>query len=159
MDKNSYTGFFLIVLILIGSWLFLKPSDADIKKEKHVQDSIAAVKNAHKPVAAIKADTSKKTAAVDTAALKGIPFGIASKGAEQFVTLENQELRVKLSTKGGRVYSVELKNYKTFDQKPLILFDGENSNSFGLNLRIQDKPVLTNDYYFKPSAHSLTVAE
>lgn len=159
MDKNSYMGFVLIVAIMIGSYFLLKPSDAELKKEKHLQDSIAMAKTAHKPAAALKADTSKKTAAVDTAALKGIPFGIASTGTEKFVTLENQELRVKLSTKGGRVYSVELKNYKTFDQKPLILFDGDNSNSFGLNLRVQDKPVNTNDFYFTPSARNLTVAE
>ncbi len=159
MDKNSYMGFVLIVAIMIGSYFLLKPSDAELKKEKHLQDSIAMAKTAHKPAAALKADTSKKTAAVDTAALKGIPFGIASTGTEKFVTLENQELRVKLSTKGGRVYSVELKNYKTFDQKPLILFDGDNSNSFGLNLRVQDKPVNTNDFYFTPSAQNLTVAE
>jgi len=159
MDKNSYMGFVLIVAIMIGSYFLLKPSDAELKKEKHLQDSIAMAKTAHKPAAALKADTSKKTTAVDTAALKGIPFGIASTGTEKFVTLENQELRVKLSTKGGRVYSVELKNYKTFDQKPLILFDGDNSNSFGLNLRVQDKPVNTNDFYFTPSAQNLTVAE
>lgn len=60
MDKNSYTGFFLIVLIMIGSYFLLKPSDADVKKEKHTQDSIAQAKNNHKPAVALKTDTPKK---------------------------------------------------------------------------------------------------
>jgi len=158
MDKNTITGFILIVLIMIGSYFLLKPSDAEIKKEKHLQDSIALAKAGAKDRAAIKADTSKKITAVDTAALKGIPFGLASSGTEKFITLENQELLVKLSNKGGRVYSVELKNYKTYDKKPLILFDGDENNSFGLNLRVQDKPVNTNDYFFTSSTQSLSVA-
>jgi len=158
MDKNSYTGFILIVVIMIGSYFLLKPSDAEIKKEKHLQDSIALAKTSHKNTAAIKPDTSKKVAAVDTAALKGIPFGIATTGTQKFITLENQELLVKLSNKGGRVYSVELKNYKTYDQKPLILFDGDDNNSFGLNLRVQDKPINTNDYFFTSNAQNLSVA-
>jgi YidC/Oxa1 family membrane protein insertase len=160
MDKNTYTGFFLIVLIMIGSYFLLKPSETEVKKEKHIQDSIALAKTAHKPAAAIKVDTSKKTAAVpvDTAALKGVPFGVASNGTEQFVTLENKDLLIKLSTKGGRVYSVELKDYKTSDKKPLILFDGDK-NAFGLNFRANDKSINTNNFYFKPSTQNLVVAE
>src|SRR5579859_4181874 len=158
MDKNTYTGFILIVLIMLGSYFLLKPSDAELKKEQLVQDSIKRAKAAASVVKATKADTSKKAVAVADSALKKIPFGIATVGNEQFVTLENQELRVKLSNRGGRVYSVELKNYKTFDKKPLILFDGEN-NHFGLTFRAQDKPINTDELYFTPSAQNLTVAE
>ncbi|MBV8388308.1 MAG: membrane protein insertase YidC [Mucilaginibacter sp.] len=158
MDKNTITGFVLIVLIMLGSYFLLKPSDADIKKEQLLQDSIKRAKTAAAVVKTTKPDTSKKAVTVADSALKKIPFGVATVGTEQFVTLENQELRVKLSTHGGRVYSVELKNYKTFDKKPLILFDGEN-NHFGLNFRAQDKNINTDELYFTPSAQNLTVAE
>ena len=34
MDKNTFTGLFLIMIVL-GAWFyFIKPSDAEIKKEK-----------------------------------------------------------------------------------------------------------------------------
>jgi len=158
MDKNTITGFVLIVLIMLGSYFLLKPSDADIKKEQLLQDSIKRAKAATAVVKTNKPDTSKKAVTLVDSALKKIPFGIATVGTEQFVTLENQELRVKLSTRGGRVYSVELKNYKTADKKPLILFDGEN-NHFGLNFRAQDKNINTDELYFTPSAQNLTVAE
>jgi len=157
MDKNTITGFVLIVLIMLGSYFLLKPSDAEMKKERLVQDSIKRAKAAA-VVKATKPDTSKKAVILADSALKKVPFGVATVGSEQFVTLENKELRVKLSNKGGRVYSVELKNYKTFDKKPLILFDGEN-NHFGLTFRAQDKNINTDELYFTPSAQNLTVTE
>jgi len=158
MDKNTITGFVLIVLIMAGSYFLLKPSDADIKKEQLVQDSIKRAKVAAAVVKTTKSDTAKKAVTIADSTLKKIPFGVATVGTEQFVTLENQELRVKLSTRGGRVYSVELKNYKTFDKKPLILFDGD-SNQFGLILNIPGKNVNTKDLYFTSSAPGLSVAE
>jgi YidC/Oxa1 family membrane protein insertase len=158
MDKNTYTGFILIVLIMLGSYFLLKPSDAEMKKEQLVQDSIKRAKATAAVTKAANPDTTKKTVALADSALKKIPFGIATVGSEQFVTLENQELRVKLSNRGGRVYSVELKNYKTFDKKPLILFDGAN-NHFGLTFRAQDKNINTDELYFTSSAQNLTVAE
>ena len=164
MDKNTYTGFFLIVLIMLGSYFFLKPSDAEIKKEKLLQhqDSLKRAAATKSTVAnTAKFDTTKKAGAkaavIDSAILK-TPFGAATLGTNKLITLENKELRIKLSTLGGRVYSVELKNYKTFDKKPLILFDGDK-NQFGLALNIPGKNVNTNDLYFNPSAAGLTVAE
>ena len=52
--------------------------------------------------------------------------------------------------KGGRVYSVRLKDYKTFDAKPLILFSGD-STVFGFNFFTADnRAVQTNNLFFKP---------
>jgi YidC/Oxa1 family membrane protein insertase len=142
---------------MAGSYFLLKPSDADIKKEQLLQDSIKRAKAATAVVKATKPDTTKKAVTIADSALMKIPFGVSSVGNEQFVTLENQQLLIKLSNKGGRVYSVELKNYKKYNGKPLILFEG-NNNSFGLTFRAQDKAVNTNDLFFKPSAQNLTVA-
>jgi YidC/Oxa1 family membrane protein insertase len=163
MDKNTFTGLFLIMVIMGASIYFMKPSEADIKKEQLTvhQDSIKKglikAENAAAATAAIKTDTAKKTGVVDSAVLK-TPFGAATVGTEQFVTIGNKELSLKLSTKGGRIFSAELKNYKTFDKKPLILFDG-NDNKFGITLKAGDKNLNTNDLYFTPSAPSLQVAE
>jgi YidC/Oxa1 family membrane protein insertase len=159
MDKNTYTGFFLIVLIMLGSYFLLRPSEAELKKEKLVQDSIKRVTAAKAAVANVKTDTVKKTVATvaDSALLK-TPFGAATIGSEKLITLENKELRVKLTNRGGRVYSVELKNYKTADKKPLILFDGDK-NQFGLTLNIPGRNINTNDLYFAPSAGGLSVTE
>lgn len=148
--------------IIAGSVYFLKPSEAQLKKDalfQH-QDSLkkGLLGKTNTPVTA-KFDTAKaavKTVA-DSATLKS-PFGAASVGSEKLITIENQELLVKLSTKGGKVASVELKNYKTFDKKPLVLFSGDKDH-FGLNFNVGDKKINTDEYYFNPSAADLKVAE
>ncbi|HEY0244141.1 MAG TPA: membrane protein insertase YidC [Mucilaginibacter sp.] len=157
MDKNTFTGLFLIMLIIAGSVYFLKPSTAEIQKERLLQHNDSLKRAGIIPPAenTAKADTAKVTKTVDSAALKS-PFGATLAGTEKFITLENDSVIVKLSTKGGRVYSVQLKNYKTFDKKPLILFDGDQ-NSFGYTFAAGNTVVKTNDRYFTPSAETLKV--
>ena len=77
-------------------------------------------------------------------------FAQDAKGENDFITLENNKIVLKLSLKGGRVYSVRLKDYKTFDAKPLILFSGD-STVFGFNFFTADnRAVQTNNLFFKP---------
>jgi YidC/Oxa1 family membrane protein insertase len=103
-----------------------------------------------------KFDTAKKSAVVDSAVLK-TAFGAATLGKEEFVTVENDELALKLSTKGGRIYSAELKKFKTAYKKPLVLLAAIKT-PLGLNFSAQGKPINTNDLYFTPSATELKVA-
>jgi YidC/Oxa1 family membrane protein insertase len=157
MDRNTYTGLFLIMLILFGSFYLMKPSAADIKKAQQTAHLDSLKRAGIAPPAAViaKADSVQKPKVIDSAILKS-PFGAATIGTSQLITLENKDVRVLVSTQGGKVQSVELKNYKTFDKKPLILFNGPN-NRFGLNFSAGDKKINTNDLYFKPSATSLNV--
>jgi YidC/Oxa1 family membrane protein insertase len=72
----------------------------------------------------------------------------AAKGINEFITLENNKLKLIISLKGGKVYSATLKNYKTSDAKPLILFTGD-STLFGFNFFTSDnKAIRTNNLYF-----------
>jgi len=159
MDRNTFTGLFLIMLIMFGSFYLMKPSAAQLKKEQQQQHADSIKKGYIKgPVSAVKkvTDTAKiANQPVDTAKLKG--FDGATVGTQKLITLENSEVIVKLSTLGGRIYSVELKKYKTFYGKPLILFTGDD-NRFNLNFIADNKNVNTNSLYFTPSAPALTVA-
>ena len=156
MDRNTFTGFFLILVILVGSMYFLKPSEAELKKEQLVQDSI---KNAKEGKVATKKQSvaTPVTPVIDSALLKG-PFGSARTGNNEVVVLENAEMKVSISNKGGRIESVELKKYKTYDKKPLILFTGDDS-SFGLSFNAGGATINTKDLYFTPSAKNLVVAK
>jgi YidC/Oxa1 family membrane protein insertase len=158
MDRNTFTGLFLIMIIMGASIYFMKPSDEAIKKEREVarQDSLKRAGVVKAPATTAKFDTAKKSAVVDSAVLK-TAFGAATVGQEEFVTVENDELALKLSTKGGRIYSAELKKFKTAYKKPLVLFSGDK-NTFGLNFSAQGKAINTNDLYFTPSAKELKVA-
>ena len=138
------------MIIIAASVWFMKPNDAEIQKERdriHL-DSLKKAGKAAPATAVVHsaADTAGAKPVIDSAALKS-PFGASLAGSEQLITLENKDIKVKLSTRGGRVYSAELKNYKTFDKKPLILFDGTD-NKFGTTLSAGSTIVNTNERYF-----------
>ena len=77
-------------------------------------------------------------------------FAGSAKGDNGFITLENNKVELKISLKGGRVYSARLKDYRTYDSLPLILFSGD-STVFGFNFFTADnKAVQTSNLYFNP---------
>ena len=120
------------MIIIAGSVWFFKPSSAEIAKEKALQHQDSLKRVGIKTPATAIIDTAKiANKPVDTAALKS-PFGATLNGTEKLITVENKDLKLKLSTRGGSIYSVELKNFKTFDKKPLVLFDGD-ANKFGFS--------------------------
>ena len=147
MDRNTFTGLFLIMVILGAAVFFMKPSEADIKKERErvTADSL-------KKTGAIPANTSTTgiipipVAKADSVATTG-PFGANINGAEALTVIENELLKLTFTNVGGKIKSVEVKNEKTYAGKPVILFNG-NDNKFGLNLNIDGKIVNTNNLYF-----------
>lgn len=85
-------------------------------------------------------------------------FSAALEGEEDFITLENNLLELKISLKGGRVYSARLKEFVTHDSKPLILFSGD-STVFGFNFFTADnKAIQTNDLYFNPLSEERSIS-
>lgn len=161
MDRNTFTGLFLILIILVGSTYLMRPSDEDIKREKakQTQDSLARVKKQETPVA-ILTDSSKIVSApiIDSTLIKSGPFGSAQFGSNEPVVLENELLKVKINPRGGRIASVQLKNFKSYNKEPLIMFEGEG-NKFGLLFGSAGQNINTNELYFSPSAKSLNVAK
>lgn len=140
------------MIILGGSFYFFKPNEAEMKKAKEIErlDSLKKIGITATATTTNKADSAVATKPpIDSTALKG-PFGTALTGTEQNQVLENNKIKVTLTNKGGKILSVEVKGQKTFDGKPLILFQGDQ-NKFGLNLNVNGKTVNTNDLYFTPT--------
>jgi len=167
MDKNTITGLALIFVILITFSYFNKPSESDIQAVKRQHDSIVQVEAENARQAEIKSKeaelalvTKAKNNPTDTSGTANAEndlknrFGIfsdASKGTEHFITMENNLMKLRVSTKGGKIYSVELKGYKRFNGEPLILFEGD-ANRFGLNFFSQNKSIQTDQFFFVPSS-------
>ena len=160
MDRNTFTGLFLILIILVGSTFLMQPSDEDIKREKakQSQDSIAKVKKAETPILVQDSTKTVVLPAIDSTLIKSGPFGSAQSGSNEPIVLENELLKVKISPKGGRIASVELKKFKTYRQLPLIMFEGQG-NKFGLIFGAAGKNISTNDLYFQPLGTSVSVAK
>jgi len=159
MDKNTIAGLVLIFIILFTASYFNKPSEKDLETIRLRNDSIAQVENQRvreKSKQAELAAIQQSTVKTDTASVQheltnlyGV-FAGAANGEEKFVTLENNLMKVTLSNKGGKIYSVELKDYKRYNGKPLVLFEG-GDNKFGLNFFAQNKSIQTDQLYFQPS--------
>lgn len=175
MDRNTILGILLIIAIIIGFSLFNQPNKEEIEQARRRQDSIEIVENAKQKEIAIQQSTANnKTTGLgsvssDTAAVNNSDslkkqnekniygsFAAASEGKKEFYTLENDLIKVKFCSKGGRIYSVQLKAYKTFDKKPLILFDGD-STIFGLNFFSQNRSISTNELFFQPTTNDSNI--
>jgi len=178
MSKSNIIGLIVIFAMVIGYSIWMSPSQEDIQKARHKADSIALVQYKDSIAQAkllAEKDSVEKAAVVvpnkpdtlENLQVKSNQYGTfasASSGVQKFYTLENEVLKLKLSARGGRIWSAELKNYKTYNKLPLILFEGD-SNRFDLEFNTEDlKSINTGDLYFVPSpvtatpGDSLTIA-
>ncbi|HTB32249.1 MAG TPA: membrane protein insertase YidC, partial [Bacteroidia bacterium] len=80
-------------------------------------------------------------------------FYPALTGKDNTYVLENDLLKATIGTKGGKIESVELKNFKTSAGGPLILFTPD-SNHFGLILNAYSKFISTDSLYFTSVSNS-----
>lgn len=166
MDRNQITGIVLIALILIGYSYFTKPTKEQIEKirqEKLHQDSLKKVQEEQEKRKAaefineqndsINSKTVlKDSVSIDSTKINQIKesfgtFGDAAIGKQEFFILENNNIKLKISSKGGRPYSVEMKKYKKYDSTKLVLFDGD-STIFGMNFFAENRKISTNDLFF-----------
>src|SRR5690606_27468245 len=142
MDRNNIIGLILIFIIFGGSFYLMKPSEAEIKLEQARQDSIAMAKNG----VVVNKDTSSQTVVLDSAALAQ-PFGAAKVAQEELITLENDILKIDLTSKGGKVKNVLLKGETNFDGSALNILEGDN-NKFGFIFKAAGENINTNDLVF-----------
>lgn len=165
MDRNSIIGIVLIVVILVIFSVINKPSQEEIERTKRRQDSIELVRRQMaqqqlleeqmKQESPSKQDITEASAEEKTAQLRDRfgSFADAVEGSDEFYVIENDLIKVRVGSRGGRIYSVELKDYRTWDSLPLVLFDGDK-NYFGLNFFAQNRIISTNELYFQPEGET-----
>ena len=163
MDKNSSIGLSIIGLLIVGYSIFTQPSKEELAAARHKQDSIAALQVQEKAM-----DTIQQTAVVPVNAADSslsIPndsilahnekqqfgdFYEAANGTEQLLTLENTKIKVEISSKGGRIRAIELKDYKSWQGNPVRLFSSDSS-VFNLTLSAQNRIINTEALFFQAS--------
>jgi YidC/Oxa1 family membrane protein insertase len=164
MDRNTLIGILLIAVILIGYALINKPSRERLEEAQRIRDSLANVQQVEadslsRPVTGeqeqVQEEETVKDKVDDSEQIQVSlddfgDFAGAAMGEKEMIVLENDLIRLTLSTKGGKPYSVLLKNYQTWDSLPLILFNGD-STVFGLNFFANNRSINTNELYFTPS--------
>ncbi|MCX2741624.1 membrane protein insertase YidC [Pontibacter anaerobius] len=145
MDRNQAIGFGLIaVLLLAYSFFFSSPE----QPEQQAMQETAKVEQLQATTPTVQEDDSlaqaRKAAALGS-------FGAAATGEASIATLENENIRVSINSKGGQVEEVLLKNYKTYQGEPLILFDSESSKTDIAFTTNDGKKVQLSDLYFTAS--------
>lgn len=163
MDRNSVMGLLLIAAILIVWGIFTKPSQEELKEAQRRSDSLEIVRQLEEQKAIEQEQKRQDTAYGQQDNTKTESdsdqrqelhskygaFARSANGEDTYTTLENDLMKLVISNQGGRPYSVELKNYKTYNQESLVLFDGD-STRFGLQFFSQNRTIKTNQLYFQP---------
>jgi YidC/Oxa1 family membrane protein insertase len=157
MDRNTIAGLVIIFLILIGFSYFNKPSQEQIEAAKRRSDSLALVKAEQerdireRQALALQAEQERAMAQEDESqSLQSAGFANVVSAHDKFITLENELIRLKISTRGGAVYSAEVKDYKKYNQEPLLLF-ADDKNIFGLQFWGNNNNVETHKLHFTPN--------
>jgi YidC/Oxa1 family membrane protein insertase len=168
-NRNTIIGLVLIFAIFIGYSYLMTPSKEEAASQKRKMDSLAMVYQSKREAAIsaaarqkVMADEARKAEAVtsgtplDSAQLEKLylkdrlgKFAVAGTGEQKFFTLENDLMKIRIASLGGYIDRIELKNYKSWDQRPLILM-GSDSLHFGFSFFSLNRLVSTEKLYFKP---------
>ena len=148
MDKNTWIGFLLIAAIIVGFTMFgNRKTKEQIAEEQRLADSTRVVRMAqYEAQKRLEQELQLQAqAALETSVQE-------PQGEELFFTMENEHIRVTLSTLGGRIERAELLEYHSAGDSvnPLCLFK-ENESSFSLTLPLKQGGVQqTAKMYFQP---------
>lgn len=165
MDRNSIIGLVLIFAIFFGFSWWNAPSEEEklayqnrmdsiaiVKKELRYQDSINRVK--YNQENQINPSQQEDVPVIDSDVVheqlqqKFGAFANSSIGENQIINVENELLKLDFQTLGGRVRQAELKNYKTNDSLPLVLFKGDTA-TFGFVFSAANRLIHTQDHHFQ----------
>jgi YidC/Oxa1 family membrane protein insertase len=175
MDRSTIVGLILILLLFAVWQTVIAPSPEELEAQQRYQDSIAALNEAAMEPATVdeQAFTSTELEVMNDSTMQvrfGDQFGAfatAAAGTEEEVVVENDLMKVTLSTKGGNIRQVELKEYakiiedeeKKEVKLPLYLLeDKKNRFEYVLPVNgVSGEGIRTSDLYFSPTIEGKTI--
>ena len=144
MDRNQLIGITLITVMLITYTQFFAPQPPEqLVSSQEQQDTVAGSASASPQEEALR--LAARTPADPTQ--YGI-FAPAMQGTEKEVVLENEDIQITLTSRGGRVKEVVLKNYQDYQSQPLTLLD-DQSSYMGFQFNTHGRPLNTSDLFFE----------
>ena len=149
MDKNTITGFILMALVVIVFSWYSQPSEEE-RRLMAQQDSIAAVEklNAEKAAKEQQKIAEEKTEQVaDSNSL----FFAQRQGQEQEIVLQNNKVKVTLSTLGGSIQNAEIIGYKSrrYDGDVLLMTRKDAQMTFSLAGKQEN--IISSELFFTPT--------
>ena len=142
MDRNSAIGLTLIAVLLLVYFNFFAPEPP--KESRPASTTNSLVDSSGQAVVRAK-DTLNILQPGSLPAVLG--------GEEKLTRVETNDLILTLSSKGGVVKEVELRKFKTYYKKPLLLVS-PGSNSFQLNATYQGRDIDLYSLYYNVESHT-----
>jgi YidC/Oxa1 family membrane protein insertase len=162
LDLNSIIGFLLIFGILIWIMYQNQPSEATLAAEKAKKEQLAKTEKANKikpnpataePVFAAPSDSTQL--AQFQKSLGNFAYSATLPSAKNdFTTIENEVLQLKIANKGGYIAEATLKKFEKFEKGSGQLVELIKNNNASLNMQLQtadNRTLNTKDLYFEPT--------
>ena len=150
MDKNTITGFILMALVVIGFSWYSQPSEEE-RRLMAQKDSIAAVERLNAEKAAIEQQQKAAEAKAEQAADSSSLFFSQRQGQEQEIVLQNNKVKVTLSTLGGTVQNAEIIGYKSRNHEGDVTLMTRKDAQMTFSLAGKQENIISSDLFFTPT--------
>ncbi|MCZ2298329.1 MAG: membrane protein insertase YidC [Chitinophagales bacterium] len=148
-DKNTIIGFVLLGILFIAFfWYNNKMAKGVMEQDQARKDSIAKVEAA-KITPEMKEKAIQDSIRRDSTdnVIKAGNFTGVTNGTEKIDTVENEFLKIAFTNKGGRIQTVTLKKYSSYDSSLVVL--GTKDDKLGYNINTgNNTSALTSDLFF-----------
>lgn len=142
MDRNSAIGLTLIAALLLAYFYWFSPKPQPQATEPVTTQSPSG----DAPETSGHEDTVADSVLASTYG----DFSSFARGSEKITPVETEDLRIAFSSKGGIIRELELKNYKTYSQRPLKLVTPDRTE-FNLLTNYEGKDVDLYSLYYNSS--------
>jgi YidC/Oxa1 family membrane protein insertase len=130
MDRNTVIGFVLLGLLLFAYLYNSTKNSQELQREKQIHDdSIARVKAFKDAQLASQDSVNHGSKPVDT-----VGFNKALNGPEKLTSVENDDIKIVFTNRGGQPKEVILKHFKSFDSSLVKVQGPEPENRFSYTI-------------------------
>lgn len=150
MDKKTLIGLIVIGAILFGFTWYNASIQQKYAQEQQALTATQETESTDTIVPEVRQPDTLQ-AANQLERHIGSSLFQATTGTEKKIEVENDLMKVIFSNKGGKVASVVLKDYLTYQGRPLVLFPDSASvfdMSFFIKQQFNNVQINTGDYYF-----------
>jgi YidC/Oxa1 family membrane protein insertase len=156
MERNHFIGIILILITLLVFNIVTAPSKEQLEQSKRQRDSIEQLSKPKPVPAAVSLDS------ISAAKQYGNLAGLAT-SKDTIVSLENADIKVYFSSRGGKITKVELKNYDKLsgegkaEVKSKVALLEDKNNVYNLILNDGAKTISTKDLNFSIASKSNSI--
>ena len=156
MDRNQFIGLILMFGLLAVYFTWFAPDPPPPIEEQQTEEVVPS----ETETSTLNNESEVATMQLPDSLLNELnlqkygAFAFAADASESEETLENEELRITFTNKGGKIKRVELKNHKDYMGNPLILMD-DNKSNIDLVIDHNGKKISINELAFESDIASV----